>query len=86
MQDLSPADNQSDLAQGLGQILRAADPDRLARHLGLRSAAAAEALRSNPAALKRLTANLLVLEDDGTLLDRARALLLAKTDTETGIA
>jgi hypothetical protein len=86
MQDLSPADNQSDLAQDLEQILRAADPDRLARQLGLRSAAAAEALRSNPAALKRLTANLLVHEDDGTLLDGARTLLLEKTDAEADIS
>lgn len=42
----------------LRDVLRTCDADRLARHLGLRSASAAEALRANEAALDHLTLRL----------------------------
>lgn len=40
------------------EVLSTCDPDRLARRLGLRSAAAASALRANEAALCHLTTRL----------------------------
>ncbi|MEM6381130.1 MAG: hypothetical protein AAF739_00515 [Pseudomonadota bacterium] len=42
------------LYAALAEVLRTADKDRLARHLGLVSAGAAEALISHPTALFRL--------------------------------
>ncbi|MEO0384975.1 MAG: hypothetical protein AAF234_15615 [Pseudomonadota bacterium] len=46
------------LHAALRDVLRTCDADRLARHLGLRSAAAAKALRANEAALDHLTMRL----------------------------
>ncbi|MEQ8656630.1 MAG: hypothetical protein RIC24_04880 [Hyphomicrobiales bacterium] len=46
------------LHAALREVLRLCDADRLARHLGLRSAAAAESLRANEAALDHLTLRL----------------------------
>lgn len=48
----------SPLQAALRDVLRTCDADRLARHLGLRSASAAEALRANEAALDHLTLRL----------------------------
>lgn len=57
--DTPPADDaRAQLHSQLCAILRTCDADRLARHLGLRSAAAADALRGNAAALERLARNL----------------------------
>lgn len=46
------------LTDALREVLRTCDADRLARHLGLRSAASADRLRANRAALSHLTTRL----------------------------
>lgn len=54
----SLAEPLSSLHTALRDVLRTCDADRLARHLGLRSAIAAKALRANEAALDHLTMRL----------------------------
>jgi hypothetical protein len=75
--NVPPTDDRSArLRAALSDVLRSCDGDRLARHLGLRSAAAAEALRANEAALDHLV--LRVAEGcDG--LQAADAAALART-------
>lgn len=60
------------LHAALRDVLRTCDADRLARHLGLRSATAAEALRANEAALDHLTLRL-AEGCDGLSADEAAA-------------
>lgn len=88
MRDLSPADEHArleapatdnladSLADSLADLLLACDGDLLARRLGLRSAEAAEALRSNAAAFDRLVSNMQALPGDAeTKLTAAQSLL-----------
>ncbi len=57
--DVPPTDDRSArLKAALSDVVRGCDGDRLARHLGLRSAADAEALRANEAALDHLVLRL----------------------------
>lgn len=75
--NVPPTDDRSArLTAALGDALRSCDGDRLARHLGLRSAAAAEALRANEAALDHLV---LRLAEGCDGLQAADAAALART-------